>query len=343
MFSALCIDYARLSSAAIACYLNRCIDHVNQRCIRLPPQVPNMAANPLNPKKKMISKSFHRILDTYNRQMFTGPPENVRDHVMAATKALMRGDWTKAFGFVSALSAWNLLPQKEKVLSMLKEKLQSEALRTYLFTYSNQYKSLSLDQLCQMFDLPEKRVYSIVSKMMIAEELHGSWDQPTRTIVMHNIDASRLQQLALQFADKAMAVVDLNERALAYRTGGLRDNDEDGAGPRRGRGQNWEEEGHQGRGGARGGARLGMVRNIGALRGGDRGERGGGGGGGGGERGMRMGGRGSRAGYKNYSGGTGVYGRGPVVRQQQNNNNNLSSLGTISGRPSGYRGRRDQQ
>ncbi len=28
-----------------------------------------MAANPLNPKKKMISKSFHRIWDTYSRQV----------------------------------------------------------------------------------------------------------------------------------------------------------------------------------------------------------------------------------------------------------------------------------
>lgn len=39
---------------------------------------------------------------------------------------------------------------------------------------------------------------------MIDSELQGSWDQPTRTIVMHNMDASRMQQLAMQFTDKAM-------------------------------------------------------------------------------------------------------------------------------------------
>lgn len=132
---------------------------------------------------------------------------------------------------------------------MLKDKMKEEALRTYLFTFASQYNSLSLDQLCTMFELPEKRVYSIASKMMIAEELHGSWDQPTRTIVMHSQEASRLQQLALQFADKAAVLVDLNERAWAYRTGGLRDvEDGDGGhgGGRRGRGQ-WEEDGGSGR------------------------------------------------------------------------------------------------
>lgn len=28
-------------------------------------------------------------------QVFTGPPENIRDHVIAASKRLMEGDWQR--------------------------------------------------------------------------------------------------------------------------------------------------------------------------------------------------------------------------------------------------------
>lgn len=48
----------------------------------------------------------------WHPQMFTGPPENVRDHVMAATRSLMLGDWRKAHAYVAALPVWGLMPQK---------------------------------------------------------------------------------------------------------------------------------------------------------------------------------------------------------------------------------------
>jgi translation initiation factor 3 subunit C len=53
-----------------------------------------------------------------------------------------------------------------------------------------------------MFDMKPQQAHSIISKMMINQELCGSWDQPTETIVLQKVEPSRLQMLALQFANK---------------------------------------------------------------------------------------------------------------------------------------------
>lgn len=58
-----------------------------------PVQVPAMASSQsTDVRKRVISKPLRRLMDNYERQSFTGPPENVRDHVMAAVRSLATGE-----------------------------------------------------------------------------------------------------------------------------------------------------------------------------------------------------------------------------------------------------------
>eukprot|EP00126_Sphaerothecum_destruens_P015153 Sdes_comp9074_c0_seq1m524 len=189
-------------------------------------EIPNIAANIHDHKRRVISKPFRRLLEYSERQVFTGPPENTRDHVIAGSKALARGDWRVTRDLILGLKIWNLFSNSEGVLKIIASKIQEEGLRTYLFTYSGVYDSLSMVTLSEMFELPEKMVHSIVSKMMINEELSASWDQPTKTVILHRTDATRLQHLTMQFSEKANNLVEQNERLFELRnstTGYLRD------------------------------------------------------------------------------------------------------------------------
>ncbi|GKT95625.1 eukaryotic translation initiation factor 3 subunit 8 [Colletotrichum tofieldiae] len=213
-------------------------------------EIPLLAQTGSSPdvKKRVISKTYRRMLEYHERQIFTGPPENTRDHVMQASKALAAGEWKKSTNFIHSIKIWDLMPNTEDIKTMLSKQIQEEGLRTYLFTYAPFYDTLAVETLSNMFELDASKVLAIVSKMISHEELAASLDQVTSTVIFRKgVELSRLQSLALALSDKASALIETNERTLEQRTQGSA-NAFERQGGRGGRG---------GRGGARGGNRGG--------------------------------------------------------------------------------------
>ena len=48
----------------------------------------------------MISKNFHHVLRVSERQPLVGPPESMREHVVAASKAMKNGAWKECRNFL---------------------------------------------------------------------------------------------------------------------------------------------------------------------------------------------------------------------------------------------------
>ena len=96
---------------------------------------------------------------------------------------MRNGDWKKSRDLIindkMNAKVWDLFNESEKVRTMLTRKIQEESLRTYLFTYSKVYDSISVATLAEMFELEKGEVHAIVSKMIINEELMASLDEPT--------------------------------------------------------------------------------------------------------------------------------------------------------------------
>jgi len=227
-------------------------------------EIPYLAAHEYDARRRMISKSYYQQLRSSERQALVGPPESMREHIVAASKAMRNGDWKKARDFIvndkMNAKVWDLFYDADSVRKMLSRKIQEESMRTYLFTYSNVYDSISIPILAEMFELEENCVHALVSKMIINEELMASLDQPSQCIVMHRTEPSRVQALALQLSDKVSQLVENNERLLEQRGLG---------------GGGWQNRGWENRG--EGGAQRGGGANKGGFRGdGNRGDREGG-------------------------------------------------------------------
>ena len=183
-------------------------------------ELPQLSRSNLN--SYPISKAFRKYMMQHNRQVFTGPPENVRDHIMAASKAVMKGEWAKAVTFVLKLDVWNLLPGggSDKLRSDLKSKLVALSLRVYLLTSGRHYESVRLSHLTELFELDAVTARRVISAMISKKEISAAWEQDEEVLKLYNVSPSSVQTLSKIMAEKISDLADGNERLLYPLSGG---------------------------------------------------------------------------------------------------------------------------
>ncbi|CAK9293479.1 unnamed protein product [Gordionus sp. m RMFG-2023] len=167
-------------------------------------------------RRRMASKNFYYQLKQSERQLLIGPPDNIRDHVVAAHKAMKVGDWKACKNFIvndkTKTKVWDLFPDTNNICEMITQKIKVECLRVYLFSYGNFYDSIDLKIFSEMFDMDIPTITNIISKMIINEEIMASFDEPSQALIMHRVDLNRIQSLVLQLTEKVAQFSDLNDK-----------------------------------------------------------------------------------------------------------------------------------
>lgn len=183
-------------------------------------------------RRRMLSRSFHYQLKQSERTTLLGPPENTREHIVAASRAMLGGDWRRALTLVIndkmnakvftmhlplslvlvTIQVWNLFRRAEKVRALVQRHVKEACLRSYLLSNATSYATVSLEFLADMFELDMSAVHALVrcaltyqnhfsidfSRMTIEDELSASIDEPTKCICMHRAQPTKLQMSALQ-------------------------------------------------------------------------------------------------------------------------------------------------
>jgi len=173
-------------------------------------EIPALAAASTTKDKRKNSsiKSFKSKLEFHDRQFFTGPPESIKDHIVHASIALQKGNWSKAYDLLASIKIWRLFPDTENLLAMIKNQLQIEGLRTYIFTYKSVYSKLSVAKLSTIFALPEEKITEIVTNM--GEQVEKGFINFSTVA-----NRSKLQELAILMNEKIQLLTDKNEKTSA--------------------------------------------------------------------------------------------------------------------------------
>lgn len=189
-------------------------------------EIPALAAasnSSKDSKKKASIRLFKSKLEFHERQYFTGPPESIKDHLIYASRYLQKGQWAKSYELLLSIKIWKLFPDNAALLQMLKNQLQVEGLRTYIFSYKSIFSKLSVKKLAEQFQLEASLVSEIVTKMFESGDIQGSIESDFINFATDEPQRSKLQELAIIMNEKVGLLNEKNEKTASNGRGRKQD------------------------------------------------------------------------------------------------------------------------
>ncbi|KZV86718.1 hypothetical protein EXIGLDRAFT_680692 [Exidia glandulosa HHB12029] len=162
-------------------------------------------------KRKAISKPFRRLLDFADRQIFTGPPESTRDHIMQASKALQDGEWEKCRNLIQSIKIWSLMPEEKAVKDMLARRKQEDR-RTTLLTKYPHHNTTAPHKIPPTTSPPQHTTTTTIAKKISNNEQPAASEHNNKHVVVHHRDHPPPQQHPPTTPDNNPTTVDQNKK-----------------------------------------------------------------------------------------------------------------------------------
>ena len=89
----------------------------------------------------------------------TGPPDSMREHVVAAAHAMLKGDWKNCRHYILSIKAWDLFLNVEQLKEMLARYMIATLFHLKIWHKNNSYAQASPNFYGQMFNSPPLCVF----------------------------------------------------------------------------------------------------------------------------------------------------------------------------------------
>jgi translation initiation factor 3 subunit C len=192
------------------------VDFTHMVCAMLL-EIPNISRNELYIERNIISRPFRKLIDSADKSLFNGPPEQSRDFIVYAARSLYHGDWRNAVAYLfGATKMWKLIPEFEEVKNVLTDKIKEVAFKVLMFRNSRFYDSYSIKDLGDLFELDDTQIKTLVSKLIIREKFNISIKQQENIVQINEEPLNEMQSLANVLAEKMKVIIDHNHQIANY-------------------------------------------------------------------------------------------------------------------------------